>query len=105
MCSHTERERRLSYKPVSVHCLLKLFAVFSTKRHKLRNRKVIGNRNMLQRDGLTQVIFVQFNILHNRGHDEGEGFPVEEVKRVANKHAEEDNYTVIAETCGPHGCA
>lgn len=51
---------------------------------------------------LTQVIFVQFNLLHHRGHDEGEGLPVEEVQRVADEHAEEDDHAVVAVTCGPH---
>ena len=53
---------------------------------------------------LTQVIFVQFDLLHHRGHDEGEGLPVEEVQRVAHEHAREDDYSIVAVARGPHDC-
>lgn len=50
----------------------------------------------------TQVILVQFNILHHRGHDKGKGLPVEEVQRVSNEHAYEDGDPVVAISSGAH---
>lgn len=53
---------------------------------------------------LTQVIFIQVDLLHHRGHDERESLPVKEVQRVADEHAEEDDDTIVAVARGPHDC-
>lgn len=51
---------------------------------------------------LTQIIFVEFNLFHHRGHDKRERLPVEEVQRVADEHGEKNGSTVVAIACGPH---
>ena len=53
--------------------------------------------------GLTQVIFVQRDLLHQRRHDKGEGLAVEVVQAVASKHGREDHGSVIAVASGCHG--
>lgn len=53
--------------------------------------------------GLTQVIFVQRDLLHQRRHDKGEGLAVEVVQAVASKHGREDHGSVIPVASGCHG--
>lgn len=53
-------------------------------------------------DCLTQIGFVELDLLHHRCHDKGEGLPVEEVQRVADEHATEDGRAIVAIACGPH---
>jgi hypothetical protein len=52
---------------------------------------------------LTQVIFVQLDLLHERGHHKGKGLPVEVVQRIAHKHGQENGGAVISIPCGCHG--
>lgn len=53
--------------------------------------------------GLTQVILVQRDLLHQRRHDKREGLAVEVVQAVASKHGREDHSAVIAVASGRHG--
>lgn len=52
----------------------------------------------------TQVILVHLHFLHERGHHEGEGLPVEVVEHVAHKHAEKYGPPVVSIACRGHGC-
>lgn len=52
----------------------------------------------------TQVILVQLDFLHESRHDEGEGLPVEVVKRVAHEHGQEYACPVVPIAVPGHGC-
>lgn len=52
----------------------------------------------------TQVILVHLHFLHERGHHEGEGLPVEVVEHVAHKHAEKYGPPVVSIARRGHGC-
>lgn len=44
----------------------------------------------------TQVIFIQLDLLHHRGHYKGERLPVEAVQCIAHKHGKENSSSVVA---------
>lgn len=54
-------------------------------------------------DSITHVIFFYLDILHERGHHQGEGLPIEVVQRKAHKHGQANCAAVVSIPCGCHG--
>lgn len=54
---------------------------------------------------LTQLVLAQRHLGHDGGHDEGEGFAVEVVERVAHEHGREDEGPVAPVAAARHPAA
>lgn len=52
---------------------------------------------------LTQIVLVQSDLIHQGGHDKGEGFAVEIVQAVASKHGRKYDSAIVAVALGCHG--